>query len=588
MDLPNPTASDELLAFVEAAAPTAEDWYHLSAALLGREQQTGDLQAGWLMTAFDYHLARRVGEKRDRPAPFGEMIAGEGGTYPTPVPQVPQEVIDLWSNSAERTTQPALQARLHHLLFERGEGNRGTHGREAARAYLALGVGPWSRLERANCLHWAIDLAKRVGDRETVATVIPALIDLATESLGQEKHEPGVALHALEVLAFEDPANTGLPELLERARQTYTDPFLASSTIRIQEQIYKGDAAKREQLRRETVLAHYDHAMGFGPGMLRMSFLEDAARLASLYGLSDLGDQATQAMQEMSIEDLDLKPISTQINLPMDVIDAHVAAIVGQESFGDVLRALVAGEPPSGDLDHNRSSTAEIAKLTPFASLLPRTHLGDDGLARYTATSDADRIDEQLARIEGLGLGISGMVNARILREALDRFAPSFYEIASTLQAGSQVSPAVARSIAKALLAFQAEAFEEAATVAMPRVETMVRALCQEKNVLRFRVQREHKSGRSTRGQYPQLGALLAKLRPWMDPSWDRFLWTFLVSPFGPNFRNELLHGYTEEVTATTASLTIIAVLRLALVPLLPGSAPEEDQGADAADPPEA
>lgn len=53
-----------------------------------------------------------------------------------------------------------------------------------------------------------------------------------------------------------------------------------------------------------------------------------------------------------------------------------------------------------------------------------------------------------------------------------------------------------------------------------------------------------------------------------MDRSWDRFFWTFLVSPFGLNFRNELLHGYTEEVARTHAALTILAGLRLALVPL--------------------
>jgi hypothetical protein len=45
-------------------------------------------------------------------------------------------------------------------------------------------------------------------------------------------------------------------------------------------------------------------------------------------------------------------------------------------------------------------------------------------------------------------------------------------------------------------------------------------------------------------------------------------LWTFLVSPFGPNLRNELLHGFTDEVMPAHAALTILAALRLALVPL--------------------
>lgn len=63
-----------------------------------------------------------------------------------------------------------------------------------------------------------------------------------------------------------------------------------------------------------------------------------------------------------------------------------------------------------------------------------------------------------------------------------------------------------------------------------------------------------------------------------MDRSWDRFLWTFLVSPFGPNYRNELLHGYVDDATRVPAALTILAALRLALIPL----------GADHAGPPDA
>ena len=55
-----------------------------------------------------------------------------------------------------------------------------------------------------------------VGNRQEAAKVYPALVALATESMDQEKREPGVALHALEVLAFEDSANAELPALLER------------------------------------------------------------------------------------------------------------------------------------------------------------------------------------------------------------------------------------------------------------------------------------------------------------------------------------------------------------------------------------
>jgi quinol monooxygenase YgiN len=569
MEMPAPDASNELIEYLDQAGQSADDWYGISAALRQREQEQGDIQAGWLMTAFDYGLARRVGAKRRRSDAFSAQIEAGGMTYPTPIGQVPEEVVALWASTADRVQMPGPRARLHHLLFERGHGNKGTHGREAAAAYLALGTGSWDRLERANSLHWAVDLSKRIGDVQGAAKVYPALVALATESMDQERKEPGVALHALEVLAFDDSRNPELLRLLERAREVYgDDPFLTVHTIRIQEQVFKSDQAKREQLRQETVEAYIAHADKFPAGLMRMSFLEDAVKLANQYGLPDLADKATEELQQISIDDLGLKMISASAAIPAEVVDAHVAAFVERQSLGGVLKALASAEAPTGNIDRNVQSTQMIAKETPFASMIPTKHLGQDGLTRYTTTSESDRLDEQLSRIEIIGLGMSGEVTARKLAEALARFLPSEDDLTSMLQGLPHVSVSMARSLARALLDFQHESFEEATTVAMPRIESLVRALCQEKGVLRYRVQRDQKDGPSIRGQYPQLGALLVQLRPWMDRSWDRFLWTFLASPFGPNFRNELLHGYTEEVTRTHAALTILAALRLALVPV--------------------
>jgi hypothetical protein len=569
IELPAPDASDDLIHCLDQAGQSAENWLGISAALLKREQERSDIQAGWLMTAFDYHLARRVGEERTRSDPFGEAMSADSWTYPTPIADVPKEVIALWASTADRVHAAATRARLHHLLFERGHGNKGTHGREAAAAYLALGIGRWSRLERAKCLHWTVDLSKRIGDPQEAAKGYPALVALATESLDQDKPEPGVALHALEVLAFEDSNNPELPPLLERAREVYgDDPWNTGHTIRIQEQVLKSDQTKREQLRRETVEAYRKHADKFPPGLARMAFLEDAARLADQYGLADLAEDATAAMQEMSIDELDLKTFSASASIPTEIIDAHVAGLVERDSLARALEGLAESEPPTGNIDANLRNTQLLAEQTPLASLFPTKHIGADGLARYTASSDAERLDEQLARGEIVCLSLGGELTARVLEGALERFSPSEEDIVAVLHARPHVSVPVARSLARAVLSFHAGRYEEATTVAMPRIESLVRALCQAKGVLRFRVQRDQRQGPSTRGQYPQLGSLLVEIKPWMDRSWDRFLWTFLVSPFGPNYRNELLHGYVDDATRTPAALTILAALRLALVPL--------------------
>ena len=124
-------------------------------------------------------------------------------------------------------------------------------------------------------------------------------------------------------------------------------------------------------------------------------------------------------------------------------------------------------------------------------------------------------------------------------------------ELEQALLAAPRVSESVARSMARSLAAFRDERFEEAAVVAMTRVETLIREVCQDAERLNYRTQ----DGRS-RGGFPQLGGLLANLKDVLDPSWYRFLHTYLVSPFGSNFRNELFHGYVEDVSRVHAALT--------------------------------
>lgn len=170
-------------------------------------------------------------------------------------------------------------------------------------------------------------------------------------------------------------------------------------------------------------------------------------------------------------------------------------------------------------------------------------------------------------------MGIAGEVVARIFDRACERYAPSADDFVASLPWLSHVSAGVRRTVAKALIRFAAGEYEEAATLVMPKVEALVRALASDKNVLHFRIQRDTARGPSTRGQYPQLGNLLAQIEPWNDSSWARFLSTFLVSPFGRNYRNELLHGLVEDVTRRDAGLTILCALRLALVPLADGEA---------------
>ena len=95
----------------------------------------------------------------------------------------------------------------------------------------------------------------------------------------------------------------------------------------------------------------------------------------------------------------------------------------------------------------------------------------------------------------------------------------------------------------------------------MPKVEALVRALVLTCGLPIYRIQRE-----KTPGQYPGLGALLPEVRKLgMDESWYRFMHTFLASVAGANERNELLHGFIDEVNEPISALVLLANLYLAV-----------------------
>ena len=572
--LPEPNASAELIEAVQAAAQIATDEYSVATTLKKWLEDTGDNHAGWTMTAFEYDLARRMGGARGVTEVFGPKIVTGTAAYPTPLDYVPEEILALWESVVSGVSAPAAASRLHHLLFVRRHGDVGAHGRAAAQAYMAIGANPsWSDLDRANATRWAVILYQRMGMKGEANALLPQLVSLADE-FADSGGGPGALFHILEILAYDLRDTTELPRLLKRARGLYAkDPWHLGAISALEDHVFASDPEQRVRGQRQRVQAWLDEADKFGPGLHRMAFLGDAARLANEYGLPDLAAMATAKLQEITLEDLDLKPIGTTMVIPAEAFDDIVAAQLQHATLAEVMRALVDQLPPSGNRTQNEAFAARMKKETPFSWLIPTKRVGADGLPRIGSVSDEDLEDERLARVELPRIGIAGEVVAQVLERALWRFAPDVNAVTESVPWLPHVSDGVRHSIAKALIHFGAGDYEEAATVVMPKIETLVRALADERKVLHYRVQRDATRGPSTRGQYPQLGALLPQLEPWTDPSWRRFFSTFLVSPFGVSYRNELLHGFVEDVSRVNAALTILCALRLALIPLASGDA---------------
>ena len=561
MELPEFVPTNELMLYVNSLLPTAKDWYDVSAGLKEYEIQHADRQAGWLMTAFDYHLMRGSEENRKTSDTFNQLIATSDRIYPTPLKLLPSEVSNFWSEVLVRIQAPVGLARLHHLLFEIGHGNGGERARAASTAYLELGVSDWDRLDRVNCLYWSIELSRRVKD--PIDRVIEPLVALADLSLSQTEPEPGVALHALEILTREVPQLPELPALLEKARLSYLDPWLVAMVVEMQVAVVKpANPARVAELHRELVRESIDYALT-KEGIAKMRFLEDAAKLATQYNEKELLKEATQAMQAMTMEDLDLKLISVSIDIPTHEIEDLISKFVDLSSLSVALEKIVASLPPSGKIDANKESERKFREEFVFQSLVTTTKIRDDALAGYTPINEEDALDQRLSQIEMTSIGISSEILSRIFMDLLNKFNPSQGELEALIAGIDHVDSTSSRLLSKGLLAFQAGEFDIAVALVVPRLETIARARLAKLGALQYQVQRGSK-----RGVYPQLGPLIGELKPTIDPSWHRFLYTFLVSNFGSNFRNEFSHGYLDESDARSSALVLVSGLYLALTPV--------------------
>jgi hypothetical protein len=287
---------------------------------------------------------------------------------------------------------------------------------------------------------------------------------------------------------------------------------------------------------------------------------EKAAQLARKRGLPALADRAVLAMQPAGAPELTRIRVEAPSTITQEQVEEYIDSLIGDTWWESVSRVLSQG-PPTGDVNRNRRLAADLAKDHPLQALFPKVRLGGDGLPRYSPTSDEDGTDDQLADVEAMGLRFHGALLAEALRRAGVQHSPSHDEVAEAL-VGAGCEARTAAAIGRVIGRFHDGDFEGATYTGIPLVERQCRELLLTVEAPLYRVQRERAPG-----TYPGLGALLPLLAErGLDESWYRFLRTFLSAPNGWNVRNEILHGFVEDVGPTPAGLVAIAVPYLALV----------------------
>lgn len=549
-------------------AAAEQTWEHqIADATVGGRRDDTDRQR--LADAFRFHARHENGER------FGPMVTFEGGgSVPAPLAEIPNETCELWEAVLVHAEHPRVRARLHDLLFERRWGEVGVHLAEAAEAYLedAAGSNPPS-LHAVDALRRTDHLARLGRKNDLLDRVTAEITRAAGASIDDAEPKPGVTLRLIEVLVDRGCADPMVDDLLDRARRRYPDAWNVQSTIELQRR-RTFDDGRRKDLDRQLIERWLDEAESADP-LVAVMHRDKAARLARQRGLPDLVDRAVVAMQTADRPELARIQIEVPSSITPEQIEEHINSMIGDSWWDSVMRVLSNGAP-TGDVDRNRPTAADLAREHPLQTLLPKVRLGGDGLPRYSPQSEDDKLDDQLTDIEVIVLQWQGSMMAEALRRAGAAFGPTAEDMVEALGT-VHCHGANAASIARAVRRFNDGDYEAAAYTGIPLVERQCRALLLAVDAPLYRVQRERAPG-----TYPGLGALLPQLAErGLDESWYRFLRTLLSAPNGWNLRNEALHGFVDDVDVTGAGLILIAGLYLILLHPRPAEATDAEPADD-------
>jgi len=554
-----PLKVEEAASVLDDIAGRSDDVRQVSRLIAERYGASPPEEAKWVRAAFDYAL--KFGGPKKGESAFVPMIGFEGGdSYPPRLEDLQPAVKEYWKELVKLVRAPLAISRLAHLLLETSpKSARVGFARKAAAAYLEVASTSADDLDRLQALRYATSIALAFGLEKVLDSIPDLLRDLALAILASDEQKPGVVIPAIELLdSLDDPH---ADEVLSSARNKYAkDPYNLEPILNLQRRRTESEDVRRE-IDRARVKAWIDLANESEP-LVRVLHLETASRLATELGITDLRDEAQRSLQALRPEDVPMEKISAEVEIPREAVEEFLNSFLVFPSWQEALIRWAAGSPPSGDIDENRKAVERASREAPLSSMMPHVRLGGDRLPRFRPMTDQQIEDERLAQQETFRLQIM----TGLLADALDRIRAHYGPLAvEDLESLFEELPGLAGT---GDAAFLAEAYERYwdgdVLVGFPLValiERLVRALVLKTDVGIYRVQRD-----KSPGQYPGLGFLLQKMRDGLDPSWFRFLWTFLSSPAGVNFRNELFHGFVRKPARGHVLLLLISATYLSLL----------------------
>jgi hypothetical protein len=564
---------DEIVRLLEEIAPTVGGWHEIGTALRKQGLETSEHILWKYVFAFEYMYVEEANRDYfERYGPFAPWIEMQGGVFPPPLSTMSKEILDEWAIVLEKVQHPILCSRLADLLWERKRGKRpDLYARKAIDSYLEVAKSKWEELYRAYCLTRALGVSKQINDSERKKIIISSIVDTCDQVLRSGEWKPGISLRLIEALM--KLSKSEIPDdvdvLLDKALQVYgKDAWIVENILELM--IRQADEEKRKDLQYSQVINWINEAEKSEKGLFQLHSLEHALELARNYGFQDLIDEMRTRIQSITEEDLQLKTITSRIEIPNEIIEKYLNSFIDERGFTESLTRFGSNGPPSGDYKKNIEELEQHIKEFPLQFYITRTVYDDNNVPIRNGHNLDENKEIALAQIEAMNIGIFGNMAPIILERITQKHGLPSIKALTEFFTTPLIPEDIAVNISTAIDWYYKNEFDVATHLLIPRIEAIFRILSRE---LGLPIIRE--SVGSTPGGVLQLGSLLTNLQEKLNESWRKYFYNLLVNPIGINLRNRVCHGLIAKAEKDDAALLIHVVCNLRLIRV---SKPNEDQ----------
>jgi hypothetical protein len=534
-------------------------------------------RAAWWSLRYQLDFDRSSGSERVRLLP---EFRGPDSTNPPDTRSVDSTIVATWRGLAGLVQHAPTRARLHHLLFQVGGGDRLNHARAAIAAYIDASALEARNYDAVADCRAAIRLSRAINDDTTLSTSIDQLCVLVERLLGQDDPPFGSVVSALITLTGEGSPGT-TTRLLATAEKKWPDPTQRDRILNLALESATSPSERAEIWRRR-VHTFLDRADSETNNIMRATRLHQAVELAERSNDPALRNEATVRLQQVRELDLEMMHLTASSRQFQEEWDSCVDAVLGTDTstrptaeagdapdepsanWSEALSAFASFTTVTGPIATTERRVREQYALAPLTALFSTQLQTPEGLPLWAPTTDAERLDMDMVKWETQLLGHWAPIFAAALHEIVHRFGtPPAENLHHVLNIGPAMTSDTSTRLCRALFRFWSGDPEAAAYTTTPVIESMLRTAVLAADQGIYRLQQ----GQSP-GQYVGLGVMLNLFCTEYDvPEDDRRMFNAICNhPAGWNTRNLLAHGYVKNVDSGVAAVLIHIALRIVVL----------------------